>query len=160
MHDDLFTAAPLPIAPLGPKERLACLRLIRTEQIGPAAFRQLINHYGGATAALAAIPALARRGGRKAPLRVHSCEEAERELEAAEKIGTQPLFTIEPGYPKQLSWLDQPPPLIYAKGRLELLDRPAVAIVGSRRSSAARATISRLSAPPARSARDSTISAT
>jgi DNA processing protein len=143
MNDDLFTAAPLPIAPLGPGERLACLRLIRTEQIGPATFRQLINHYGGATAALDAIPVLARRGGRKRPLKVFSRDAAQRELEAAERLGLHPVFTIEPGYPKQLAWLDQPPPLVYTQGQTALLERPAVAVVGSRRSSAAGQALAR-----------------
>lgn len=137
MSENLFTAAPLPIAPLGPGERLACLRLIRSEQIGPATFRQLINHYGGAAAALDAIPALARRGGRRKPLKVFPRDAAERELDAAERLGMNPIFTIEPGYPKRLAWLDQPPPLIYTLGDTALLDRPTVAIVGSRRSSAA-----------------------
>ena len=31
----LFTPAPLPQAPLDDAQRLACLRLIRSEQVGP-----------------------------------------------------------------------------------------------------------------------------
>lgn len=130
-------AAPLPIAPLGPEERIACLRLIRSDRIGPVTFRQLINHYGGAGRALEAVPELARRGGGKRPLQVFPRAAAERELEAAEKLGARPLFTIEPGYPKPLAWLDQPPPMIYALGRTELFAKPAIAIVGSRKASAA-----------------------
>ena len=61
----LFTAAPLPVSVLDDEERLACLRLIRSAQVGPATFRELINHYGGAKQALAALPRLqARAGGR------------------------------------------------------------------------------------------------
>jgi DNA processing protein len=63
-EQDLFTNAPLPVAPLGDAERLACLQLIRSENVGPVTFRRLINHFGGAQAALDALPALARRGGR------------------------------------------------------------------------------------------------
>ena len=44
--------APLPQAVLGPQQRLACLRLIRSDNVGPVTFRELINHYGGAEAAL------------------------------------------------------------------------------------------------------------
>ena len=45
------------------EQRLDWLRLIRSDNIGPRTFRDLVNHYGGARAALAALPALARRGG-------------------------------------------------------------------------------------------------
>jgi DNA processing protein len=44
-------------------QRLDWLRLIRTENIGPRTFRDLVNDYGGTRAALEALPALARRGG-------------------------------------------------------------------------------------------------
>jgi len=35
-------------------------------------------------------------------------------------------------YPKRLLQIDQPPPLLYAKGNLQILSRPGMAIVGSR----------------------------
>ncbi len=134
---------PLPVAPLGDEERIACLRLIRSQHIGPASFRHFINTYGGAQNALDALPHLANRSGRKHPLRIPSRATAEAELAAAAKLGATPLFTIEPGFPKPLAWLDPPPPLIYLKGRIELCDRPAVAIVGSRRCSAAGTSLAR-----------------
>ena len=43
------------------EQRLDWLRLIRSDNIGPRTFRTLINHYGGARAALDALPELARR---------------------------------------------------------------------------------------------------
>jgi DNA processing protein len=39
-------------------------------------------------------------------------------------------------YPKRLLETDQPPPLLYAKGNLQILKRPAMAIVGSRHATA------------------------
>ena len=48
------------------------------EAVGPVTFAHLIGRYGGATAALAALPELARRGGRAQPLRIPSVAEAER----------------------------------------------------------------------------------
>ncbi|MGL4396695.1 MAG: DNA-processing protein DprA [Hyphomicrobium sp.] len=132
-----FTPAPLPVARLDDAERLACLRLIRSDNVGPVAFRELINHCGGASAALTALPELAKRGGRKRAIRICSSDTAERELDAARRIGAEPIFTIEPGYPRLLAALDAPPPLIYVKGLTELLNRPSLAIVGSRESSAA-----------------------
>lgn len=138
----LFAAAPLPVSALDAAERLACLRLIRSAQVGPATFRELINLCGGATQALKALPALARRAGR--PVAVCSEADAAAELRAAEKAGARPVFTIEPGYPAALAAIDAPPPLVYVRGRTELLSAPAVAIVGSRQASAAGIKLARL----------------
>lgn len=133
---DLFTAAPLPVAPLDEPERIACLRLIRCGNIGPVTFRELINQFGGAQRALDALPDLVRRSGRKA-YRICSKSEAERELDAARRIGAQPVFTIEPGYPAALAATGVPPPMLYVQGDAALLARPAIALVGSRQASAA-----------------------
>lgn len=130
-----LTPAPLPQAPLDAAQRLACLRLIRSDNVGPVTFRELINHFGGAEPALAALPELSRRGGRQA-IRICPAAEAEAELEAADRIGAQPLFTIEPGYPPALAAVEVPPPLLYVKGDTSHLTRPIVAIVGARNASA------------------------
>ncbi|MCB1512050.1 MAG: DNA-processing protein DprA [Hyphomicrobiaceae bacterium] len=137
LRPTLFTAAPLPVAPLGTEEKIACLRLIRSEQVGPASFRALINHFGGAQRALDALPEMSRRGGRRNPIRIFSRAAATAELEAADRAGAVALFTVEPGYPHRLAWLDQPPPMIYVKGRHDLFARQTVALIGSRRCSAA-----------------------
>jgi DNA processing protein len=133
---DLFAAAPLPVAPLDEPERLACLRLIRSGNVGPVTFRELINHFGGARQALEALPELTRRAGGPAH-RICPSADAERELTAARRIGARPVFTIEPGYPAALVAAGVPPPMIYVKGDAGLLQRPCVAIVGSRQASAA-----------------------
>ncbi|WP_295556668.1 DNA-processing protein DprA [uncultured Hyphomicrobium sp.] len=139
----LFTAAPLPVSVLDDDERLACLRLIRSAQVGPATFRELINHCGGAKQALAALPSLSRRAGGRA-IRICPESEAKSELDAAQRAGATPVFTIEPGYPAMLAAIDAPPPMIYVKGRSELLNRPCVAIVGSRHASAAGLKLARM----------------
>ena len=54
------------------EQRLDWLCLIRSDNVGPRTFRALVNHYGGARAALAALPGLARRGGASRAARVHS----------------------------------------------------------------------------------------
>ena len=112
----LFRAAPLPTAELSDEERLACLRLIRSENVGPVTFRDLINHYGGATRALEPLPSLSRRGGSGRPIRICPKADAERELEAAKRAGAVPLFTIEPDYPALLTRIEAPPPMLYVKG--------------------------------------------
>lgn len=140
----LFRPAPLPTAELSDEERLACLRLIRSENVGPVTFRDLINHYGGATKALEVLPVLSRRGGSGRTIRICPKADAERELEAARRIGATPLFTIEPNYPALLARIEAPPPMLYVKGNRELLNVPAVAIVGSRQCSAAGVQLTRL----------------
>ncbi len=130
-----LTPAPLPQAPLDDAQRIACLRLIRSENVGPVTFRELINRYGGAQNVIAMLPELSKRAGRT--IRIHGEREAERELAAARRAGARPIFTIEPGYPPSLAFVEAPPPLVYVKGDETLLCRPAIAVVGSRNASAA-----------------------
>ena len=68
-------------------ERLDWLRLIRSENIGPRTFFHLLNHFESAAAALEAAPELARRGGRKRPIRITPREKAETELAALTDAG-------------------------------------------------------------------------
>ena len=135
---------PLPTARLDDTQRLACLRLIRSENVGPVTFRALINHFGGAEQALAVLPELSRRGGRRRPIRLCPKHDAEIELAAATRAGAVPIFTIEPGYPAVLAVTDAPPPLLYVKGDAAMLNRPVVGVVGSRQASAAGQKFARL----------------
>ena len=56
------TVVPGPSRPISDEQRLAWLRLIRTDGIGPITHRELINQFGGGIEAIAALPDLARRG--------------------------------------------------------------------------------------------------
>jgi DNA processing protein len=115
-------------------QRLEWLRLIRTESVGPRTFQALINRFGGATAALNALPALARQRLGK-PVSVCTVAEAEREMRLAEAAGGRFVAIGEPDYPAALAAADDAPPLIGLIGKAAILSRPAVAIVGSRNSS-------------------------
>lgn len=119
------------------EQRIDWLRLIRSQNVGPRTFRALINHFGGARAALEALPALARHGGSGGSPKIYSRAEAERELEAAEKMGAAFIAVGEPDYPRRLQTLDDAPPLLAVAGNRAALTMPAVAIVGSRNASAA-----------------------
>ena len=118
-------------------QRLDWLQLIRSENIGPRTFRMLINRYGGARAALNALPELARRGGALKPVRVCPREEVEREFAAARRHGISFVALGEPEYPMRLRMIDDPPPIITVRGKLAALALPMVAMVGSRNASAA-----------------------
>jgi DNA processing protein len=118
------------------EQRIDWLRLIRSQNVGPRTFRTLINHFGGARAALEALPGLARRGGGTAP-QIYSRDQAAREIEAAHKLGVEFLAVGESGYPRRLQMIDDAPPLIAVRGHSAALALPAVAVVGSRNASAA-----------------------
>ena len=109
---------------------------MRTPGIGPVTYRQLIMRFGAPSAALAAVPDLARRGGGKAPA-LGSVADAEREIARVDKLGAKWLVLGHGLYPRLLAELEDAPPLLIAKGNLNLLDRQAVAIVGARNASAA-----------------------
>jgi DNA processing protein len=121
---------------LSDEERLDWLRLIRSENVGPRTFHSLVRHFGGARAALAALPELARRGGASRAGRICSRAEAERELDAARALGVALIAAGEGDYPPALQAIDDPPPLIAVAGSASALARPAIAIVGSRNASA------------------------
>jgi DNA processing protein len=118
------------------------LRLLRTPGIGPVTFRQLLARFGTPAAALQALPDLARRGGGKAPALCTS-EQAEREIANVQKLGAKFLALRHGLYPRLLAEMEDAPPLLTAKGNLNLLDRQGVAIVGARNASAAASRFAR-----------------
>jgi DNA processing protein len=121
-------------AGLSEAERRAWLRLARTENVGPVTFDQLLQRFGTAGKALAALPDLAQRGGRA--IRLAPEADIDRELADGAALGARLICACEPAFPQALAALDPPPPVIWARGRVELLDRPTVAIVGARVASA------------------------
>ena len=118
------------------EQRLDWLRLIRSQNVGPRTFRALLNHFGGARAALEVLPTLARRGGASAP-QICSREQAQREIEACAKFGVALVVRGEAHYPRRLQMIDDAPPLVAIRGNAAVLALPPVAIVGSRNASAA-----------------------
>jgi DNA processing protein len=117
------------------KQRIAWLRLIRSDNVGPATFRDLINHFGSAETALAMLPELSQRGGATRAIRIAGEPDALREIETAERFGARFIGIGEPDYPPALRQIDGAPPLIAVKGDLATGTRPAVGIVGSRNAS-------------------------
>jgi len=121
------------------RQRLAWLRLIRSDNVGPATFRDLINHFGSAEMALEALPELSRRGGSTRPVRVASREEALTELDFAQRFGARFVGIGEPDYPSALRQVEGAPPLIAIKGKTPVLRQPSIAMVGARNCSASGA---------------------
>jgi DNA processing protein len=119
-----------------PEDQIARLRLIRSDNIGPVTYFQLIGRFGTAEAALDAIPDLAARGGGRAP-RLVARDSIEREMEAVERLGARYLFLGQGLYPPLLAEAETAPPALIVKGQLSLLEKPSIAIVGARNASAA-----------------------
>ncbi|MCW0045309.1 DNA-processing protein DprA [Brevundimonas sp. BT-123] len=126
---------------LDPAERFARLRLARTDRIGPVTFTQLIGRYGSALGVLDALPDLVRKSG--AASVPPPVEAIEREIAAGDAIGARLLVLGDPDYPEMLAALDPPPPILWTRGRVDLLNQPSVAIVGARIASAGGQRIAR-----------------
>ncbi len=118
-----------------PGERVGRIRLARAEGVGPIAFRRLLDRYGDAEAAIAALPELARAGGRGRAPRVPSAADAGREEAAVAAIGGRLLVQGEPDYPPLLALLADAPPLFAVLGDVSALSARAVALVGARNAS-------------------------
>jgi DNA processing protein len=110
------------------------LRLARSEGVGPATFRRLMEHHGSARAALAALPRLAAQSGRA--LTPCPADAARREAEALARLGGSWLHLGAPDYPPLLALLEDPPPVLAVLGDPALLGRPQVGVVGARAASA------------------------
>ncbi|WP_085031944.1 DNA-processing protein DprA [Ensifer aridi] len=117
------------------RQKIAWLRLIRSDNVGPATFRDLINHFGTAEAALDALPELSRRGGSDRSVRIATADDAERELEMAHRFGAVFVGIGEPDYPPALREIDGAPPLLAMKGNLKVAARLSLGVVGSRNAS-------------------------
>jgi len=116
---------------------LDVLRLIRTPNVGPVTFFQLIRRFGTAAEALAALPGLSMRGGSQRPLAATPRELVLKEIEAAEKFGARMIVYGAPDYPRLLHAISDPPPLITVTGNLHLWQqKEVVAMVGARNASA------------------------
>jgi len=126
---------------LSQAEAFARIRLLRSPNIGPVSYRQLIARFGTAGAALDALPDLASRG--RGPYRPASAESIEREVVAVRQAGARYLFHDQPDYPALLAELDNAPPIVTCRGRLALASAPCVALVGARNASAAAVKLAR-----------------
>lgn len=113
------------------------LRLATTPGIGATLSARLLAHAGTPAQALAAGDAAWQRIGIPAPARRHLASDDSTGAETAERwLAEAPnryfVTRDQPCYPGALADLEPPPPWLYALGDVDLLNRPAIAIVGSR----------------------------
>ena len=122
---------------LAKEDPLDVLRLLRTLNVGPVTFFQLIMRFGTAAEAIAALPDLSLRGGRKNPLTACPRDIVEKEMKDTAHFGARFILYGTPEYPKLLHTLNDPPPIITMVGHPHLWQKnDLVAMVGSRNASA------------------------
>ena len=120
---------------LSEKEKLAWLRLARSENVGPMTFRDLLAQFCLPSEALKQINAMAKRGGRSSPVHITSEKEAMAELQKAGEMKAQLILSCEERYPARLKAIEDKPPVLAVKGHLSLFKERAVAMVGTRNAS-------------------------
>jgi len=132
--------AQLPSPGCSPAELEARLRLHQMPALGPHRFHVLLQAFGSASAALSApagawyslgIPAASTESRRSPQVR----EGAAAALAWLERRDQHLLMWDDPAYPALLAEVDAAPPLLFVAGNPALLEKPQLAIVGSRRAS-------------------------
>ena len=118
------------------QEKLAWLRLIRSENIGPVTFYRLLQRFGTAARALDALPDLARAGG-KNNFVIANQSACEDEIAKCDKIGARIILRSDADYPALLAELDDAPPILTVRGNAALLNQSALGVVGARNASLA-----------------------
>jgi DNA processing protein len=116
------------------EERLAYIRLIRSQNIGLKTFYSLLELYGTAEAALQKAEEMTARGTRK--IQICSRERALEEISHCEEFGARIITLIDNEYPDLLKEIADPPPVFTAIGNIDLLNKKSVAIVGARNATA------------------------
>lgn len=126
---------------LSQDEAFARIRLLRSPNIGPVTYRQLLARFGNAQGALEALPELGRRGRQQ--YRAAPVDLVAREIEAARRAGAKYLFHDQPAYPRLLALAENAPPILTYRGDTALAQSPSVAMVGARNASAAAIKLAR-----------------
>jgi len=121
----------------------AWLRLAGTRGVGPDTARRLLSAFGlpenifsaGMAALQKVVPDAVARA-LAGPLDAGASASIEETLAWAAQAGNHILTLVDNAYPKALLDISDPPIVLYAKGRIELLSKTSIAIVGSRNATA------------------------
>lgn len=116
------------------------LQLTLTPGLGAATIRQLLSQFGLPEKIIGTRRSdLTRHAGAEAIQALDSdavAKEVKRALVWLEQPGNAVVTLADAAYPRLLLEIPDPPPLLYCRGRTELLNRPALALVGSRNATA------------------------
>ncbi len=126
---------------LSQAEAFARIRLLRSPNIGPVSYAQLLARFGTAQETIEALPDFASRS--KTAYKPAPIDRIEREVAGVRAAGAKYLFHDQPDYPALLAELESAPPIITCRGDLTIASQPCVAMVGARNASAAATKIAR-----------------
>jgi DNA processing protein len=119
------------------QQRAAYVALALTPGIGPSRLHAILEACHTATGAFSApfaflrtIPGLTPAAA--SAVAAGSVEVGARVIDRAERLGARVMIFDDPQYPALLRHIPEPAPVLFALGDQSLLERPAVAIVGSR----------------------------
>jgi DNA processing protein len=133
------------------RERDAWIALAATPGVGDHTFSRLLELHGTAAAVLTAVAGLRSsradrtlaqwsdtrlRPGLARAIR-HAADDPARVQREVDALGGWTLMPMDPAYPRALSAIEEPPPVLYGLGDPGVLSaEPLVAVVGTRRPSA------------------------
>ncbi len=116
------------------------LQLTLTPGLGNSAIRGMLRQFGLPQSILARKDAELGAFAAAAALEALRSDAVQREVARALDWAAQPsnrfITLADEAYPRMLLEIPDPPPVLYVRGRAELLQRPALAIVGSRNATA------------------------
>lgn len=131
---------PINSSEISPAEMEARLRLHRLPELGPKRFQVLIEAFGCASKAISApasawrslgLPAISADARRSPQIR----DGASEALAWLDLPAQHLLMWDQPEYPALLAQIDDAPPLLFVAGDPSILEKPQLAVVGSRRAS-------------------------
>jgi DNA processing protein len=135
----------MPVDPAGRAERATWLRLTLAPGVGPVTAHRLLQTFGLPEDVLSAGHAALAACAGPAVARALCTPDADRDaqvarcLDWAQAAGHHLVAWGDADYPQGLLALADPPPLLFVQGRLEALNRPAIAVVGARQATRAGA---------------------
>lgn len=134
MTEDNYSSTHPQLPPTTEEERFAWLRLLRSRRVGATTFHRLLAEHGSAQAALAVLPEVARAAGVEG---YEICPEAviHKELNAGRAAGARLITCADRDYPDALRQIADAPPILWTRGRVELLHQPMISLVGARNAS-------------------------
>ncbi|HEV2687213.1 MAG TPA: DNA-processing protein DprA [Bryobacteraceae bacterium] len=119
------------------QEAICWLALSLTQGLGPTRIKKLVDHFGRPDRVLqASLTELEATGmlavSAQSIATGKSLDLAQQECAKASEAGARIVALSDPEYPARLKEIYDPPVVLYVRGKVELLAKPGIAMVGTR----------------------------